>query len=491
MNELHDLEVILNSRTPIIVIESQEELRIIQLLTQLGMRLQHPLFRWSVTDGLQRLEIDYDPQRTVSDPDDLLKHIKAVTRPGIYLLLDFHPYLNDPLHIRLIKEIAQGHERFQRTLILVSHELQIPPELKHLSSRFELRMPSRSDIKQLILDEARSWQAKGGDNSKLKIDQEAVNQLANNLIGITTTDVRRLIRTAIEDDGAITHDDLPAVMQAKYELISRDGVISFEYDTANFKEVAGQRQLKLWLQQRSKAFTGSSNSPDHPKGIMLLGVQGSGKSLAAKAVAGSFGIPLLRLDFAALYNKFYGETEKNLRHALDTADLMQPCVLWMDEIEKGITVDGSDDGLSQRMLGTLLTWMAERKSRVFVVATSNDIERLPPELIRKGRMDEIFFIDLPDPEIRQEIFQIHLRKRNLAPGGFDLEQLANASEGFSGAEIEQAIVSSRYASQASETTVDTPQLLEELQRTRPLSVVMGEKIQQLRHWAADRTVPAD
>ncbi len=490
MKELHDLELTLNSRTPIIVIESQEELRVIQLLTQLGMRLQHPLFRWSVTDGLQRLEVDYDPQHSVAEPDDVLKHIKALSRPGIFLLLDFHPYLNDPIHIRLIKEIAQGYQQIQRTLIFLSHEIQIPPELKHLSARFQLQLPDRSAIRQLIQDEAKRWQAGSTDNGRVKVDREAMEKLANNLAGVTATDARRLIRTAIEDDGAITHDDLPVIMQAKYELISKDGVISFEYDTAIFSEVAGQQRLKQWLEQRRKAFIGSATSLDQPKGIMLLGVQGSGKSLAAKAVAGTFGIPLLRIDFGALYNKFYGETEKNLRHALDTADIMEPCVLWMDEIEKGIAVDTSDDGLSMRMLGTLLTWMAERKTRVFVVATSNDIERLPPELIRKGRLDGIFFIDLPDLQTRQEIFKIHLRKRNLAPGGFDLNLLAVASQGFSGAEIEQAIVASRYASQAQEKTVDTEQLLEELKQTKPLSVVMAKKIQQLRQWAADRTVPA-
>ncbi|MEJ2528707.1 MAG: AAA family ATPase [Gammaproteobacteria bacterium] len=490
MKELHDLELTLNSRTPIIVIESQEELRIIQLLTQLGMRLPHPLFRWSVTDGLQRLEVDYDPQRTVSEPDDVLKHIKALSRPGIFLLLDFHPYLNDPIHIRLIKEIAQGYKQIQRTLIFLSHEIQIPPELQHLSARFQLQMPDRTAIKQLIQDEAKRWQDSSTNNGRVKVDREAMEKLANNLAGVTATDARRLIRTAIEDDGAITHDDLPTIMQAKYELISKDGVISFEYDTARFSEVAGQQRLKQWLEQRRKAFIGGATALDQPKGIMLLGVQGSGKSLAAKAVAGTFGIPLLRIDFGALYNKFYGETEKNLRHALDTADIMEPCVLWMDEIEKGFAVDTSDDGLSMRMLGSLLTWMAERKSRVFVVATSNDIERLPPELIRKGRLDEIFFVDLPDLQTRQEIFKIHLRKRNLAPSGFDLNQLATASQGFSGAEIEQAIVASRYASQAQDITPDTEQLLQELTRTKPLSVVMAEKVQQLRQWAADRTVPA-
>ncbi len=491
MEELRDLEITLNSRTPIIVIESKEELRVIELFTRLGMRLQHPLFRWSITDGLQRLEIDYDPQQSASDPDEVLKHIKSLTHPGIFVLLDYHPYLSDPIHVRLIKEIAQQYKRIPRTLVFLSHEFQIPSELKHLTARFRLKMPERSDIMRLIQEEARQWRTNRDGDNKVKVDRDAMEKLANNLTGVTSTDARRLIRSAIENDGAITHDDLAPIMQAKYELISKDGIISFEYDTAKFSDIAGQAKLKRWLEQRRKAFIGKSGSLDKPKGIMLLGVQGGGKSLAAKAVAGTFGVPLLRIDFAALYNKFYGETEKNLRHALQTADIMQPCVLWMDEIEKGIAADGSDDGLPQRMLGTLLTWMAERKTSVFLVATSNDIEKLPPELIRKGRLDEIFFIDLPKTKIREEIFNIHLRKRNLAPSGFDLKQLADASNGFSGAEIEQAIVSSLYSSQAQDKPVDTELLLEELEHTRPLSVVMAEKMQQLRLWAEGRTVPAD
>ncbi len=491
MKELHDLELTLNSRTPIIVIESKEELRVLELFTRLGMRLQHPLFRWSITDGLQRLEIDYDPQRTTSDPDEVLKHIKSLSRPGIFVLLDYHPYLNDPIHIRLIKEIAQKHKQLSRTLVFLSHEIEIPSELKHLTAKFQLKMPDRSDIMQLIQEEAKHWSTSRSDNSKVKVDRKAMEKLASNLTGITSTDARRLIRTAIEDDGAITHDDLASIMQAKYELISNDGVISYEYDTARFSDIAGQANLKRWLEHRRKAFMDKSSSLDKPKGIMLLGVQGGGKSLAAKAVAGTFGIPLLRIDFGALYNKFYGETEKNLRHALNTADIMEPCVLWMDEIEKGIAADGSDDGLPQRMLGTLLTWMAERKTSVFLVATSNDIEKLPPELIRKGRLDEIFFIDLPKSKIREEIFNIHLRKRNLAPSGFNLKQLTDASDGFSGAEIEQVVVSSLYSAQAQDRVADTEIMLEEIKRTRPLSVVMSEKVQQLRLWAAERTVPAD
>lgn len=489
MQELHDLELVLSSHTPIVTIESLEETRLLQLFTRLGLRLGQPVFQWSVTEGLKRLEVDFGAQKFTTDPPEVLKHIKVTSQPGIYLLLDFHPYLSDPIHVRLIKEIAQGHETTPRTLVFISHAFDTPPELRHLTARFALQLPDHAGIRKLIKEEAERWHQ--GNLRKVKADNKAVEQLANNLTGVTASDARRLIRSAIANDGAITQNDIPEVMKAKYELIGKDGVIAFEYDTESFSDVAGLQRFKDWLNQRHKAFTGTSHSLEKPKGVMLLGIQGGGKSLAAKAVAGTFGIPLLRIDFGALYNKFYGETEKNLRHALDIAETMAPCVLWMDEIEKGVASSDNDDGLSQRVLGTLLTWMAEQQSGVFIVATANDIERLPPELLRKGRLDEIFFVDLPTAEARSDIFSIHLRRRNQAPSGFDLPALTSASEGFTGAEIEQAVVSALYAAHAQERQLDTEHLLTELAQTSPLSVVMAEKITQLQAWAANRTVPAD
>ena len=489
MKEQHDLELLLTSHTPIIVIESIEEIRSAQLFARLGLKLNHPFYQWTVTEGLKRLEIDFGAQGFTADPTEALKHIKALSKPGYFLMLDFHPFIQDPVHVRLIKEIAQSFEEIPRTLIFLSYAFDIPREIRHLTARFDLHLPDSAGIKMLIREEVNHWQQKA--RRKAQADARALEHLAQQLTGITATDAKRLIRTAIENDGAITHDDLPEVMKAKYELIGQDGVISFEYDTANFSEVAGLERLKEWLSHRHKVFTGDNHSLDRPKGILLLGVQGGGKSLAAKAVAGTFGVPLLRLDFGALYNKYYGETEKNLRRALEIAELMSPCVIWMDEIEKGIAHSGNDEGLSQRVLGTLLTWMQENRNKVFIVATSNDIERLPPELLRKGRLDEIFFVDLPNEHIRREIFEIHLRRRNLAPSGFDLDALTEASAGFTGAEIEQAVVSSLYAAHAQNASLDDNHLLEELARTRPLSVVMAEKVQYLRDWARDRTVPTD
>lgn len=291
----------------------------------------------------------------------------------------------------------------------------------------------------------------------------------------------------------MTPIDLQRVMKAKYELLNQAGVLTFEYESAHFADIGGFKRLKHWLEQRrDPLISGSQSSPlAVPKGILLLGVQGCGKSLAAKVVAGTWGIPLLRLDFGALYNKFFGETERNLRESLKMSEAMAPCVLWIDEIEKGVSTEGSDNATSRRVLGTLLTWLAEKKAPVFMVATANDIEALPPELIRKGRFDEIFFVDLPDQVAREAIFHIHLGNRNAEMGVIDIPHLATMSEGFSGAEIEQVVVSAYYSTHAQSSVLDTQSIAAEIALTRPLSVTMAERIAYLRSWAVERTVPCD
>ncbi len=487
--DLHDLELLLRSDTPIVLIESVEEPRVLALIAGLAVRIAEPAFSWTVTQGLKRIELDGDPEERLTEPARFLRFLRAGAGRGLYLLLDFHPYLADPLHVRLIKEIAQGYPDLPRTLVLVSHALEAPPELRHLCARFELRLPGRNRILALIREEAQAWRH-GPSRQPVKAEREAVDQLAHNLLGVTESDARRLIRNAIRNDGAITADDVAEVRRAKYELLSPEGVIAFEYDSRSFADVAGLDNLKAWIDRRRGPFLDPSRGRDHPKGILLLGVQGGGKSLAAKAVAGRLGVPLLRLDFGALYDKYIGETEKNLRKALATADLMAPCVLWLDEVEKGLAADEGDQGVGRRVLGGLLTWMAERRTRVFLVATSNDIRRLPPELIRKGRIDELFFVDLPDAAVRAEIFAIHLRARGLDPARFELRHLAEASEGFTGAGIEQTVVSAIYGGEAQGRAPDTEALIAELGRTQPLAVVMDDQIRALRAWAQGRTVPA-
>jgi len=272
--------------------------------------------------------------------------------------------------------------------------------------------------------------------------------------------------------------------------MNMNNILSFEYDTAQFGDVGGLKTLRHWLAQRKDAFIKGDESLDTPKGIMLLGVQGGGKSLAAKAIAGLWNVPLLRLDVAALYNKFHGETERNLRETLQLADNVSPCVLWMDEIEKALG-QSDNEGVSKRVLGTLLTWMAERKSRVFIVATSNDVSQLPPELIRKGRMDELFFVDLPDEDDRMTIANIHLTKRDITLEPSEIKHIAEITEGFTGAEIEQVIVSAIYSAKAKENKVTIDIIQQAVSSTVPISITHQESITALRYWAQNRAVIAN
>jgi hypothetical protein len=368
MDERHDLELILRSRTPLVVIESQDERRVLELLRSITLARAReayaPLFRWTITDGLQRLDIELEPQVHNSEPTDVLKHIRAVTKPGVYVLLDFHPFLTDPVHVRLLKDICMRARQVQQQIVLISHEIRIPDELESYCARFDMALPSADERTRIVKRVASDY---GNDNpgSAVRIDPKAHDLLIRNLAGLTWADTERLARNAIYHDGAIDHSDLPDVMKAKYELLNRGGALQFEYETARFNDVGGLERLKTWLSQRRPAFRGDDAAAhlDTPKGILLLGIQGCGKSLAAKAVAGVFGVPLLRLDFGAIYDKYHGETERRLRNSLQTADVMSPCVLWIDEIEKGIAGRGGETGTTQRVLGSFLTWMAERNSR--------------------------------------------------------------------------------------------------------------------------------
>lgn len=496
MSRHRDLQLILGSRTPIIVIETRDESRMLDLLTAIGRSKKSeeyvPLFRWSVTDGLQRLDIALEPQLHNAAPADVLKHIRAVKKAGTYVLLDFHPYLQEPVNVRLLKDICLRYTEVPRQLVLVSHRIELPVELAPYSARFEMALPAADEREAIVKRVAREWAA-GNPGSRVRIDAKAHAMLIRNLAGLTDADTERLAHSAIVDDGAITSSDLAGVMQAKYELLNSGGVLQFEFDTRRFSDVGGLTRLKHWLTQRRAAFTATQDAKhlDPPRGLLLIGVQGCGKSLAAKATAGIFAIPLLRLDFGSLYNKYHGETERNLRESLRTADVMAPCVLWIDEIEKGLAGRGGETGTTQRVLAAFLTWLAEKKTKVFVVATANDISALPPELVRKGRFDEIFFVDLPDPEVRAEIVRIHLASRDQVLDGLDIGRVASATEGFSGAEIEQAIVSSLYAAHAQGGALTLRHLLDAVGATRPLSVVMAEHVARLRQWAEGRTVPCD
>ena len=492
MSDKHDLEILINGHIPVINIETHEERRILNLINHHATQKYIPIFRWTVTEGLQRLDINLDPQQESAEPQDVLRHIKSSNLQGLYILLDFNPYLNDPVNVRLLKEIAMGFDGDIGKLILIGHTIKTPESIKQLCVNFQLSLPDTDTLENLIKQEAKKWQL--NNKSKVKTDKKTLQRLIQNLSGLSHNDAKRLIRNAIIDDGAITESDLPEVMKMKYELLNQDDVLAFEFDTAHFSDLGGMEKLKHWLTTRQIAFQNDEQLPeglDRPKGILLLGVQGCGKSLAAKAVAGIWGIPLLRLDFGQLYNKYVGETERNLRQALHTAEIMAPCVLWVDELEKGIASGDGDQGTSKRLLATLLTWMAENQHAVFIVATANQIQALPPELIRKGRLDEIFFVDLPKQKSRENIFKIHLDKRKISSDDLNLADIAMEAEGFSGAEIEQVVVSLMYANHAKKAAINTQMIQDEIKKTRPLSVIMAEQIHQLRDWAQQRTIPVD
>jgi SpoVK/Ycf46/Vps4 family AAA+-type ATPase len=490
--EYHDISLLLRSHTPILVLQTHEERRAVDLLKDISLNLGSAIFKWTVASGMQRIDIVLEPQAHLKEPTKVLEHINASEFEAIYMLLDFHPYLQDPVHIRLLKELAMTFAKNSSRLVLVSHKIDIPPELKKMTASFELTLPDDEQLMEIVKKEASIF-SRENSNIKVSADMKILQHLISNLKGLTYNDARRLVRAAIVDDGAITESDLPQVMKTKYQLMNRDDVLAFEFETSSFAELAGMKTLKKWLKQREDFFHQSveMQGMQSPKGILLLGVQGCGKSIAARAVAGAWKVPLLRLDFGRLYNKYIGESESNIRQALKTAEVMSPCVLWIDELEKGISVSENDDGTSQRILGTLLTWMAENKKQVFIVATSNAVEQLPPELIRKGRLDEVFFVDLPDAEVRESIFNIHADKRELDKSSLDMAKLAQMTAGYSGAEIEQLVVSAIYSAHAEKSGVTMKVLLEEIENTKPLSVLMAEKIAALRIWAKNRTVSVD
>jgi SpoVK/Ycf46/Vps4 family AAA+-type ATPase len=495
--EVQELSALLRSKVPIILIETHEEPRILKLLQNACNLEQQVLFRWSIVDGITRNGRD-EPIYNTNNLVDALKHVDKTAQNGVYAFCDAHPGFKDHVNVRLIRETALDHHKTPRTLVFISPKLEeVPTELLRLASHFRPQLPTREDIRAIFSEEAQLWNSQSGE--KARGDRAIVEQMTLHLLGMEQEDVRRMVRQALRADGEINAEDLRRVLATKHEALGGAGALGFEASKVKFDQVGGLARMKHWVRLRRAPFmevggdSSANEAVDRPKGMVLLGVQGGGKSLAARAIAGEWNVPLMRLDFGALYNKYYGETERNLRQAFAAAEGMAPCVLWMDEIEKGVATGSGDQdgGVSRRVLGTLLTWLSERSKPVFIVATANDISQLPPELIRKGRFDEIFFVDFPNEVAREQIFAIHLGKRKLDRKRFDLPALVAATAGFSGAEIEQAVIAASFEARAAQREVDQAALAAEIARTRPLSVIMAERIEALRDWAADRAVMAD
>ncbi|MEM6985251.1 MAG: AAA family ATPase [Pseudomonadota bacterium] len=502
-SDVEQLERLLHAHFPVLVLESDEEERCLSLIAHAAGQCGLDAQRWSIASGFQSLKTTQFAARPLAlegldapqtehpdkDPEDALATITSRFKNTVIVLLDFHPYFESPRVVRQLKELALAANRHGNKMVLLSHAVPVPPEIQKLSAPFTVSLPTAQHIEELIDREAKLHKIREKTHD-VAIDPKAKSLLVRNLTGITYTDAERLVRNAIQTDDAITQSDLSEVMRAKYDLISNDGALSFEYDTRTFDDIGGFTYLKSWLNTRRTPIVDGDETTDRPKGMMLLGVQGCGKSLCARAVAGQLGVPLIRFDIGAVYNKFIGESERNIREMLRSADVLAPCVLWIDEIEKAISGGQDTTGASQRVLGTLLSWMQDNNRGVFIVATANDVTRLPPEIMRKGRLDEVFFVDLPTHTARKAIVAAVLGRRGQSVEQFDLDSIAAHSDGFSGAEIEQAIVSANYGI-TSGNSLMTVDIVTELGRTQPLSVLRRNAVSELRAWAQERTVDAD
>jgi ATPase family associated with various cellular activities (AAA) len=490
---VEDLTLLVRTRHPVVTIETADEAFALDALRRVARTLGLPLLAWNVADGLTSLD---PPARKPIDRTSAvvgaLNHLRSERFVGLTVLLGAGRFLQDAIAARLLRQVAEEASGRMATVVLVDPEgFELPSELAPVTVPCELGLPGVEELRALVAESVEGLRKIRPVQVEVT-DAEAA-RFVDHLRGLTRHEARRLISRCLLDDDRLTRDDLDKVVREKRERLQETGVVEF-IATGESAPVGGMENLSRWLEVRKSALTPEARAfgLDAPKGILLLGVQGCGKSLAARATAELWSLPLLRLDVGALYNKFVGETERQLRQALSVATAMAPCVLWIDEIEKAFGASGGNDGgVSSRMFGALLTWLQDHREPVFVVGTANDISSLPPELMRKGRFDEIFFVDLPDAEARAQIASIHLRRRKRDPAAFDLATIAAACEGFSGAEIEQAVVSGLYRAFADKRALATQDVVDEAKRTKPLGVVAAERINALRAWAATRCVPAD
>jgi ATP-dependent 26S proteasome regulatory subunit len=491
--KLDELALLINSRNPIVTVETSEEQRFLALLERVAVELGIPLFVWSVTAGLSRA--GGAPLYNSDQPEQALTNIGTVQGDGIFLLKDFCRYCDNDRISRRLRDLADGFRTAHRSIVILGAAIQLPPELAADAAEFTLGLPSTEELSSGV--KATLAELNRTQGIATSLDAVSLAQLVKNLAGLPEDEALRVLRQCALLRGRADAGLLADVLEAKRQAMHTDGLLETIKREASFADVAGLQKLREWIAKRKSALTpeGQRFGLVPPKGVLITGVQGCGKSLAARAVAGEWGYELARLDAGALYDKFVGESEKRLKKALDVAQKISPVVLWIDEIEKAFASAASsgdaDAGLSQRLLATLLTWMQDRESGVFLAATSNNITILPPEMLRKGRFDEIFFVDLPGAGSRAALFALHIRKRGRDSSAFDLTKLAAASEGFSGAEIEQVIVAGLYTAFNQKQQLTTEILLGEISATQPLSVTRAEEITEIRNWAKNRAATAD
>jgi SpoVK/Ycf46/Vps4 family AAA+-type ATPase len=489
------LRRLVEARHPLIAIETADEPRALRAIrTAIGEHC--PLATWSVTEGL--VDTPPSPVNTLVEPGKVvaaLRHVQQTAFRAVYVFRDLAPHCRDPQVVRQLREMFFTPGDRPWTLFLVD-VAGLPPEVRRLAAPVALGWPDEAEIEALVKRTFQQARTAAFRDVTARISGRELEQIVQLLRGLTTAEAERVVMEAIVDDDALDGSDLPRIMEAKRNLLTASGCLEARVADVGPDDIGGLAALKRWLEVRRGGFSPRARAfgLDPPRGILLLGVQGCGKSLSAKVVAASWQMPLLRMDPGVFYQKFIGESEARMREALAQAESMAPVVLWIDEIEKAFASSGAtsaDGGLSQRMFGTLLSWLQDHRHPIFVVATANDITQLPPELMRKGRFDEIFFVDLPGTAERRAIFAIHLRRRKRDVAGFELDRLAAAAAGLSGAEIEQAVVAGMYDAFSRGSDLTTDHVLAAIAATQPLSVVLRERVEALRAWARGRCIAAD
>ncbi len=454
MSFADELELLIRARYPLIHVQTGEELRVLPIVREIAGRRGKKAFEWSCSTGIVPAGSGVQNQRTkgsaTRDPLAALDLVLEQVEPALFVFKDLHPFLgrSNFAVIRRLKDIALHLKNSFKTLILVSPVLEIPPELEKEITVISLPLPTRDELGSLldgILDEVRGLQ-----QVELALDPAGRDRLLQAALGLTLGEAENVFAKIIVRDARLDGDGVDDVFAEKQQIIRKSGLLEYCAPTEGLAEVGGMAALKEWLVKRSTAFTAEARAfgLPAPRGVLLLGVQGCGKSLCAKAVASQWRLPLLRFDIGRMFGSLIGSSEENVRRAIAVAESVAPAILWVDEIDKAFAgaqgSGASDGGTTARVFGTFLTWLSEKTAPVFVVATANDISQLPPELLRKGRLDEIFFVDLPTEHERAEIFRVHLTRRGRDPRHFELSKLARAAEEFSGAEIEEAVNSALY-----------------------------------------------
>jgi len=485
MNLEKELEIYLRSRFTFIYVVTAEEERIVRMLKRLCEQTQRTLCVWDHADYFQQV-VGTGVSATAKDPITALEAIEKANCEGVFLLRDFHQcWENQPRVTRKLKNLSQRLKYTKKTIIVVAPVTKVPEELNDECVVVEVPPPGVEDLTR-ILD-----QLLQSPNVRINLaagDKERILQAA---LGLSSSQAQRIFAKAIVSHGVLDGRDIQLINEAKKQVIRQSGALEYFTASERISDVGGLDILKEWLGTRERAFSKEARAYGlpTPKGIALLGIPGTGKSLTAKMVASLWRLPLLRLDIGALFGSLVGESEENARKALSLAETVAPCVLWIDEIEKGLAVGGGDGGTSMRVFGTILSWLQEKKEPVFVVATANKISLLPPELLRRGRFDEIFFLDLPTTAERRAIFQVHLRKRGRSPENYDVDALAKAAEGYVGAEIEQAVIDAMYVAFDDPTEpgreFTTLDLLSALKKLVPMSRSQREIIEDLRQWLVE------